>query len=502
VVICSLVEELLQQGYGVTVLAHASPDVVGEWAALMRSRGWSSEGPSALIVHHIPALVDELSLSEHACSPKHLFLFRSGVIAEAVGRAYGLHPFDVLELFDYAGSGFDLLRRLRMWQTFSGVFRPPPLPPHIPIVVRLHGTVQLIHQSERALAIFSSSSTPPACSSKDDSSAWPLMYLMERYALLGAHAVFAQSQAMVDLYTSAYGLAREQVALAPPPMGRVLAPFAGATWKGGPKLRGGKAAFRLLVYGRVARMKGSETIAHAIPLITQGLPPGTSLSVVFVGIDWPCPVHSRPTSKCVQEIIQGQQQTGKVQVTFEKAIDRAKLCAVAQGFHGGVIASEFETFNLAAHELAACGLPLITSGIPALREFFTPLNAYPFQTAEPSSLAMAALGLYKDCVDGEPRTAQLVYADPVESYRRLVALARSDPEAMAQHDANSLLATDFSISIQSRGCFESYECKRQWWGELDVAREEVRQPDSRTKNENNPSRSRNNPAAKPLSKIV
>ena len=101
-----------------------------------------------------------------------------------------------------------------------------------------------------------------------------------------------------------------------------------------------------------------------------------------------------------------------------------------------------------------------------------------------------------------PPSPRVVLVEDDASIRRLVALARSDPEAMAQHDANSLLATDFSISIQSRGCFESYECKRQWWGELDVAREEARQPDSRTKNENNPPRSRNNPAAKPLSKIV
>ena len=476
VVISNLIEDLLQQGAGVTLLAHVPGEVLDRWLALMRSRGWDAAGPSpALIAHPIPTLAAEEEFLGHPCAPQHLFLQRAGLFAEAVGRAFNATPFDAVEVFDYAGAAYDLVRRLRRWQALGrdAAARPPSLPPHIPIILRLHGTVQLIHQSEGALAIAPTFSTPPACSGADDSAAWPLMYLMERYALLGAHAIFAQSQAMVELYSAAYGVAREEFTLAPPPMARVLAPFAGAAWGGGPGLddagAGGPGAFSLLVYGRVARMKGSETVAHAIALISQGLPPGLGLSVVFVGLDWPCPLHNRPTSECVREIVRGSTRGGdKVQVSFESAMDRAELCGKAQGFHGGIIASEFETFNLAAHELAACGLPLITSDIPALREFFTPRNAYPFRAGNASSLAQAALSLYQDRALGTLRTARLAYRDPVEPYRRLVAAARSSPEAAAQLDTASLRATDYAIGIQSRHCFESQECKRLWHGELEL----------------------------------
>ena len=472
VVISNLIEDLLQQGVGVTVLAHVPGEVLDKWLALLRSRGWDTAGPSpALIAHHIPTLAGEEEFLAHPCAPQHLFLQRAGLFAEAVGRAYSATPFDAVEVFDYAGAAFDLVRRLRQWQASSGTFsRPPALPPHIPIILRLHGTVQLIHQSEGALAIAPTFSTPPACSGADDSAAWPLMYLMERYALLGAHAIFAQSQAMVELYSAAYGVGRGEFTLAPPPMARVLAPYAGAAWGRGPALGGASAgAFSLLVYGRVARMKGAETVAHAITLISQGLPPGQGLSVAFVGMDWPCPLHARPTSECVREIVRGSTRGGDaIRMSFESAMDRAELCAKAQGFHGGIIASEFETFNLAAHELAACGLPLLTSDIPALREFFTPSNAYPFSAGNASSLALAALSLHRDVAAGLPRTARLRYGDPVEPYRRLVAVARGSPEAAAQLDTASLRATDYAIGIQSRHCFVSHECRRLWHGELEL----------------------------------
>ena len=487
VVIANLIEELLAAGHGVTVLAHVPADVLDRWAALMRERGWESQGsapgggPRALVIHHVPTLAGEAALLAHACAPRHLFLQRAGVFAEAVGAAYARAPFDVVEFFDYAGVAFDVVRRLRRWQESPATSRAPFLPPHVPIVVRLHGSVQLIHQSEGVAPVASSAATPPACSSQDESTAWPLMYLMERFSLAGAHAILAQSQAMADLYSAAYGLMRDKFVLAPPPMARVLAPFAGAAWGGGPALgssgsgrssgKGGPGgAFRLLVYGRIARMKGSETVAHAISAIRSGLPAGVPLQLTFVGLDWGCPLHGRPTSLCVEEILQGStRDTDAIEVAFEDPIDRAGLPALARGFHGGVIASEFETFNLAAHELAACDLPLIVSDIPALREFFTPQNAYVFQSASADSLARAALSLYRDAAAGAPRVARLRYGDPLLPYQRLVALARSSPADVAPHDASELSATGYAIGLQSRDCFASYECKRDWQGEVELA---------------------------------
>ena len=510
VVIFHLIEELLLQGHGVTVLAHMDASVLDKWAALMRSKGWDSnwDGSSSgsagnfttqLLVHHVPSFAAEAKLLAHPCSPKHLFLQRASIFAEAAAKAFSLAPFDLLECFDYAGVAFDLVRRLRRWQESPGTSQAPHLPPHLPIVVRLHGSIQLIHQSEGLLSqTYGSTRTPPPCSSQDDATAWPLMYLMERYAMAGAHAVLAQSQGMAGLYQAAYGLSGGELRVAHPPMAQVLKDFVGAVqWGGGPAIvtasgavvyKGGRAgggggsgsdslgsdgatpgAFRLLVYGRIARMKGSETVAQAVAGISAGLPPGTPLDVSFVGLDWGCPIHGRPTSECVEAALAEGMAGGAaaIEVTFENSIERGALPALVQGYHAGIIASEFETFNLAAHELAACGLPLVVSDIPALREFFTADNAYPFQAGSAASLVAAVLALFQDTVAGRAKVAQLEYGDPLEPYRALVALSREDPAASAAHDTSDLSATDFAIGAQSRDCFASYECKRLWMGEVE-----------------------------------
>jgi outer membrane murein-binding lipoprotein Lpp len=96
--------------------------------------------------------------------------------------------------------------------------------------------------------------------------------------------------------------------------------------------------------------------------------------------------------------------------------------------HGAVIASEFETFGVAAHELALLGVPLVISSIPAFAEFFTPANAYVFQAENATDLAQAGLRLFEHLQVGRRSAVRLArprYADPVEPYARVLALARS-----------------------------------------------------------------------------
>ena len=87
--------------------------------------------------------------------------------------------------------------------------------------------------------------------------------------------------------------------LASPPMARITAPMRAATriapvlfpdGAGGggnsPRAFGAAAELRLLVYGRVMRVKGAETVAAAASAIEATLPSGVQLRLIFAGLDW------------------------------------------------------------------------------------------------------------------------------------------------------------------------------------------------------------------------
>jgi glycosyltransferase involved in cell wall biosynthesis len=132
-----------------------------------------------------------------------------------------------------------------------------------------------------------------------------------------------------------------------------------------------RASFRLLIYGRVAKMKGAETVAYSAAMIQSLLPPSLKLHLIFAGIDWLHPKHRKPTSDTVRNItLKGFNGT----IEFLGDVPRSFLQELSDTVHGGVLASEFETFGLAAHELAALGVPLIVSNIP---DFFLPVFLQP-----------------------------------------------------------------------------------------------------------------------------
>ena len=292
VVISHTILELLRVGVSVTLLAHTTAEVLAAWTAHMARQGFAAGtgAGSALIVHHVPTLTKEAALTAQECHPRNIFLLRARIFALAARLAYQAVPFDALEVFEYAGAGYELLRSLREWQgeqaqeqaqplhredvaAAAATLPEPPqpyLPPHVPIVVRLHGSIQLISQAEEGVAVPSDQHTRLPCSLSDsEAQAAPLMHLMERYVLQTAHVLLPQSAAMRTVYELAYGLTTERMLIAQPPMASILESVAvppdelsGAGFSSAP-LGGDGSALRLLVYGRVAKMKGAETVARA-----------------------------------------------------------------------------------------------------------------------------------------------------------------------------------------------------------------------------------------------
>ena len=450
VVITNLVDELLQSGHSVTMIAYMSDAALAEWARQMEAKGWRVGAGRQLTVHHVPTLVREGALDARGCGPRNIFLRRSWLFALAAQAAYLLNPFDALEAFDYVGAGFELTRRLNEWRQASArgdasVAAPPYLPEHVPLLVRLHGTLQLIHQHE---GIFVEEEveprTPRPCLLSDsERESWPLMYLMEQYTLRAAHLLLPQSRALQAVYAEAYNVAEDRMLLAPPPMTRIIAPLkaggraapaflavANAGFSAG---AGGDTELRLLVYGRVMRVKGAEVVAAAAQAIDAALPDGIALRLIFAGLDWDCPLHSRPTSQCVRALLPSGARS-----TFLGALDLHALKQLLPTVHGAVFASEFETFGMAAHELAATGLSLIVSDIPAFSEYFTQRNAYIFLAGSNASLAAAFGDFFNDLKKGTLRSANLDYAEAAAPYERISA---------ACHQRGGLRATKADLRL-------------------------------------------------------
>jgi len=444
VVISNLIEDLLENGQSVTVLAHIQFSLLQDWIKIMEDKGWSVGPNKQLTVHHIPSLVGEDT--RYSCYPRNLFLRRSVIFAQAAQKAYNLEPFDAIKFFDYVGAGFELTRRLYEWKRADakGDRAPTPyLPEHVPILIRLHGTLQLIHQSEDILVENSKDESPQPCLlSNNERSMWPLMYMMERFTLHAAHLVLPQSMAMMREYTQAYGIDPSRLIIAPPPMTRITSSFKNkrdpTILSNGPAssdmtLRGPvlKSKFqleiRILVYGRIMRVKGSETVATSASLLQRQLWPGISVRFLFAGADWECSVHSRMTSLCVKKIL----PLG-FPVTFLGAIDHSALLNLLPTIHGAIFASSFETFGMAPHELASTGLPIVISDIPAYREFFSEHNSYTFSADNATSLADATLLLIRDLVSQRPRRADLKYADAVPVYERVISETHIKERVVAQ----------------------------------------------------------------------
>ena len=458
----------------------------------------------------------------------NLWINRARDFSVAARLAYDDAPFDMLELFDYAGIGFELTRdrwrhRLASWNASTdglppvvvrqkkvdfcdsmgngagegserGATRRPFLPLHVPIVVRAHGTLQLIDQYEGAATAqaFAAAATDagravgavvgggaghvllplrfdPSVNGRagfdpGDDAQLTLMYRMEQWTLAAADVVLAQSPAMQDLYVRAYGLRprRGRVLLGQPPMRRVLQQFRtpGSVSFAGFKARVARPLTPMvnqqgrrnndgvptvLVYGKLQVLKGTETVVDALvrlASVTDGSLP--RFRVAFVGLDTPCPRHSRLASACIRKALshlvnppaasRGDASVARgplAEVEVLPPIKRDEVPAFIAGMAtgpalllGAVLASELETFSMALHELASVGVPLVASSIPAF-DAVGDRAPFRFAVGNATDLARAITALLTDEVARGRSVSQppMEYDDPLAPYQEIAQTA-------------------------------------------------------------------------------
>jgi glycosyltransferase involved in cell wall biosynthesis len=209
---------------------------------------------------------------------------------------------------------------------------------------------------------------------------------------------------------------------------------------------------RILVYGRIMRVKGSETVAASASLLQRQLWPGISVRFIFAGADWECSIHSRATSQCVKKILPRD-----FPVTFLGAIDHSGLLNLLPTIHGAIFASTFETFGMAPHELASTGLPIVITDIPAYSEYFSEQNTYMFSVDNATTLGDATLILVRDLVSHRPRRAEFKYADAVPVYERVISAEKANGTPAPDLDLRLL---ESSIARLEAECWPNRECRR------------------------------------------
>ena len=394
VVIAALVQALLARRQPVVVVGNFGASLLARWCHNATADAVEAGGEGArsrLTCYDLPTVVADAGVPPPV---EGLDTFS----AAAVELAYGMRevhrrtPFDVLELFDYGGVGYELLRSRTEGVVDSSRRRGAPapaaayLPPSVRVAVRLHGSLELIDAAEGVA----------------DSSASRHMHYMEQVALEGADWLLPLTGAMGRTYARVYNLNPARMLVAPPPMSRVLAPVmsgpldhelpdavVGAVHGALSRCQPAAGCRILLVPGKLQDNKGTHTVAAALAELwapTHG--PPTDVHFVFLGTDLPCPAHGALMSACIHRLAGAAAAHATILPALPRTAYRWLVTVLSP--LAAIVASKFETFNLAARELLALRVPAIVSNIAAFDDLAPNLVEY-FSRGDAHSLATAVV---------------------------------------------------------------------------------------------------------------
>jgi glycosyltransferase involved in cell wall biosynthesis/GT2 family glycosyltransferase len=302
------------------------------------------------------------------------FLARSQEIAGFVGRIAREEAFDLIEFQDFDGIAFwALAHRAELGLTTT------------PIAVRFHGPADLMFESIGSIP----AEIEVAAS-------------MEREAYRMADAVIVPSAAIADLVRDRYGLEQERISIGQPPI-----PAVGALGYAPP------LDPEVVCFGRLGEVKGSHDFLDAALHLFDRHP---DVLIRFIGNDGWGAMADRPMREWLRDMVPSDVHD---RVVFEDSVAREALPEALSSASIVVIPSRFESFNLAAHELRAMGVPLVVRDLPAFRGFFDESTGVVTYDGSTDQLAQV-LG---QLLDDPARLARLAtaplprYADPLAVYR-------------------------------------------------------------------------------------
>ncbi|MDH3540748.1 MAG: glycosyltransferase, partial [Acidimicrobiia bacterium] len=301
------------------------------------------------------------------------FLDRSKQVADLVaGEARG-SQFDLIEFQDFDGLGFWTLSH----RSELGLVDQR-------IAVRFHGPADLM---------FEAIGTVPQ--------GVEVAALMEAEAYRMADVVLVPSPGIAALVQQRYGLEDERVRVAQPPVPDVPE----FTYRRG-------SVPEVVCFGRLGEVKGSHDFLEAALLLLDRYP---NVTIRFVGDDGWSATAARPMREWLRERIPADKVD---RIRFEDSVPRPALAPALSTAWVAVIPSRFESFNLAAHELRAMGLPVVVRDLPAFRGVLseeTGVISYDGSAAELAGL-LGGLIEAPERLDVLAAAPLPVYSDPIEPY--------------------------------------------------------------------------------------
>lgn len=437
VVAAALAISLVNAGVPVIVVADVPCDVVSQWTVFARRRivdpaAASADGAAAarplLTTHCVDALLGLAPAESRQAVTDHAdpYVRASARAAAALQVAYVLTPFAAVEFFDFNGPAYELLRA-RVDGLAGG--KPQYIPAHVRVLVRAHGTMGAIDEIEVPL--------------REQTRQQSLRHRMEQYTLEAADSVLLQSDVILRVFSRAYQLRPGSAVLAPPPMRAIIDTFLVREAKFseeescfhevdalplpcGTQSRSSCVSF--LVLGKLQIVKSPKTVASALGLAlsSSSLPQGQQLHAVFVGGDAFDEQQGRHVSEILPALVPRRYRSA-VHVAPPVSKPCVPLAVSRLRPVAAVIASEFETYSLVAHELVRLGLPLIVSDAAGFAAFFNRSNAYVFRSGDATSLSTELLAAAADAGTGRPRFAgPMHYDDAVAPYSKLLETAQSE----------------------------------------------------------------------------
>lgn len=391
----TIVRELSRLGGRPVILADMPVDGVAAWKQLCEQ-----EGLSMMTVYHLETVLSELAHYPRTYPfpaipsemlEKLIYLKKSVQFAQALSFINEREGCDIIELFEYVGIGYELLRDRRAYLGYDA--------DRVPIILRAHGSIGIIQLTSSAIL--------------GGAAPWDrettLIHLMELMCMHRADLVLVSSPSMFELYTRFYFLPENRVKVFAPPLDSVI--FHPA------QVPATRSQFNIyLIYGRMHPVKGTALIIKtAVRWLTED---GISAKFLFVGINM---YPDCPNRKCLLDLIPSNLME---HFTFLDFMDKRQVPEITSEIRCTIFGSVFETFSFAAYEMASLHLPAVIADIPAFKNLYQPTDAFFFDPFSSDSLLDALRASFSDSAKVD-RLAKLniiksSYDDIKEQYTALM----------------------------------------------------------------------------------
>ena len=400
VLITALSLHLYSKGFDVVILLDTTE--LGEWTVVQREfksriSKWKHDNfySKVKMIDSRSNHIEVLALQEFAVLSPRLFKYDEIVAknmrwAMAVEKLYHTYmKFDMVEFFDFTGAGsLLLLRRMHRIKNF--------LPAAVVVAVRIHGTFEIIDSIEYL----------PINAHVDRQN------IMEHFAITLADIIVYPSIDVIDTYRKAIGLRIRNGITGVPPIPFMLQnnyqKFILKPW----------TQKNLLVLGKVQRIKGVFDIVDAAQILMEKRP-DLDFQVHFVGSDSVDPQYKDSTMIMLQKRMKKQYLSRFVFVGFK---ERGEIPYLSKHYRAALVASLFETFCLAAHEMHQAGLPLVIVDRPVFKTF---LDNQVFRW-KPNNIpsfvdAIEAAVTDDEAVRKKSTSTRIQYSDAAFPYQKILA---------------------------------------------------------------------------------